>query len=216
MFLTRAADQVHVAFMPDTTWPIIEHPPDSSRSYQLGSGFDATSSNLTTRHQRFTRVRLPDPHLTPLTAPFPHRSPRSRHRSRSIWRFEASPRRAAPEGQTSISRKAPQKRQLPTKLPPSCSWHTLNSYDPRSDHNEWKRLLAEADVRDAACTTRGTRRDRPAPAWRAAASSYGDHGLVQLQGRQAVPGAPHLSSSPVPYEVDRRPSTALVHQHCHV
>jgi hypothetical protein len=41
-FLTKAADQVHVAFMPDTAWPIIEHPPDSSRNYQLGSGFDAT------------------------------------------------------------------------------------------------------------------------------------------------------------------------------
>ena len=52
--------------------------------------------------------------LPPLTTPFPHRSPRSRHRSRSMWRFEASPRRAAPKGQTSITRKAPQKRQLPT------------------------------------------------------------------------------------------------------
>ncbi len=33
-------------------------------------------------------------------APFPHRSPRSRHRFRSMWWFEASPRRAAPKGQT--------------------------------------------------------------------------------------------------------------------
>jgi hypothetical protein len=35
MFLTRAADQVPVAFMPDTAWPIIEHLPDSSRNHQL-------------------------------------------------------------------------------------------------------------------------------------------------------------------------------------
>ena len=32
---------------------------------------------------------------------FPHRSPRSRHRSRSMWRFEASPRRATSKGQPS-------------------------------------------------------------------------------------------------------------------
>src|SRR5215211_376565 len=32
-------------------------------------------NSITTRRQRFTFVRLPDPHLTPLTAPFPHRSP---------------------------------------------------------------------------------------------------------------------------------------------
>src|SRR5439155_17627305 len=39
------------------------------------SSSDVTCS-LTTPQQRFTCVRLPDPHLTPLTAPFPHRSPR--------------------------------------------------------------------------------------------------------------------------------------------
>lgn len=32
--------------------------------------------NVTTRQQRFGFTHLPDPHLTPLTAPFPHRSPR--------------------------------------------------------------------------------------------------------------------------------------------
>jgi hypothetical protein len=38
-------------------------------------GFD-TSSNVTTRQQRFGFTHLPGPHLTPLRAPFPHRSPR--------------------------------------------------------------------------------------------------------------------------------------------
>jgi hypothetical protein len=38
-------------------------------------GFDVALV-LTTRQQRFTCVRLPGPHLTPLTTPFPRRSPR--------------------------------------------------------------------------------------------------------------------------------------------
>jgi hypothetical protein len=39
-----------------------------------------SSISISTRHQRFTRVRLPDPHLTPSRAPFPHRSPREEYR----------------------------------------------------------------------------------------------------------------------------------------
>jgi hypothetical protein len=31
LFRTEAADQAHVAFMPDTAWPISGHPPGSSR-----------------------------------------------------------------------------------------------------------------------------------------------------------------------------------------
>src|SRR6185312_11613612 len=75
LFRTEAAVRTHVAYMPDTTWPIDGHPPGSSRSsghtpVLMSSGF------LSTRQQRFTCVRLPGPHLTPPTTPFPHRSPR--------------------------------------------------------------------------------------------------------------------------------------------
>src|SRR6266536_3486660 len=31
-FRARAADQAHVAYVPDTTWPVSGHPPDSSRA----------------------------------------------------------------------------------------------------------------------------------------------------------------------------------------
>src|SRR5512132_1250485 len=38
----EAADQAHVAFMPDTIWPVSGHPPDSSRAAGVRPGFDAT------------------------------------------------------------------------------------------------------------------------------------------------------------------------------
>jgi hypothetical protein len=33
LFRAEAADRAHVAYMPDTAWPINGHPPDSSQSY---------------------------------------------------------------------------------------------------------------------------------------------------------------------------------------
>jgi len=39
-----------------------------------GAEFLTPPTSLTTHHQWFTCVRLPVPHLTPLTTPFPHRS----------------------------------------------------------------------------------------------------------------------------------------------
>ena len=75
LFHAEAADRTHVAYMPDTTWPISGHPPGSSRS-SGHTPVSMSSVSFSTRQQRFTCVRLPDPHLTPLTTPFPHRSPR--------------------------------------------------------------------------------------------------------------------------------------------
>ncbi len=55
--------------------------------------FDTSTAN---------RLRSPSRSLPSASrALFPHRSPRSRHRSRSMWRFEASPRRATSKGQPS-------------------------------------------------------------------------------------------------------------------
>ena len=66
-FRAEAADQAHVAFMPDTVWPRSGHPPDSSRAAGVRPGFDATYL-VTTRQrrplQRGTAHRLPGPHLT--------------------------------------------------------------------------------------------------------------------------------------------------------
>ena len=53
---------------------------------------------LTTRQQRFACARLPDPHLTPLTTPFPRSLTTTVFSQRSTRRFEASPRRATPKG----------------------------------------------------------------------------------------------------------------------
>ena len=83
--------------MPDTTWPISGHPPGSSRDRE-NTPVLMSSNSISTRHQWFTHVRLLGPHLTPSRAPFPHRSPRRSSPQRSMRRFGASLRRAAPRG----------------------------------------------------------------------------------------------------------------------
>jgi hypothetical protein len=125
-FHAEAADRARVASMPDTAWPINGHPPDSSRDpkdtpvLMSSSPFDTS-----------TAIRLRSPSRSPpdtSPVPFPHRSPRSRHHSRSMWRFGASPRRAAPKGRQSfISCTAPLPQALPTSSPLPCSGHTLRA-----------------------------------------------------------------------------------------
>jgi hypothetical protein len=64
-FHADAAGQAHVASTPDTTWPVDGHPPDSSQEH-LNAPVLMSSEDF----RRSSSVRLPDPHLTPLTAPF--------------------------------------------------------------------------------------------------------------------------------------------------
>jgi hypothetical protein len=61
--------------MPDTEWPVNGTPAKLIPEKPQTSGSDVTYL-LTTRQQRITCVRLPDPHLTAHQPPFPHRSPR--------------------------------------------------------------------------------------------------------------------------------------------
>jgi len=61
--------------MPDTEWPVNGTPAKLIPEQPQTSGSDVTYL-LTTLQQRITCVRLPDPHLTALPPPFPHRSPR--------------------------------------------------------------------------------------------------------------------------------------------
>ena len=96
-FHAAAADRARVAFMPDTTWPVSGHPPDSSRR-QPETPVLMSCSIISTRPQRFTRVRLPGPHLTPHWAPCPHRSPPRPHGQRSMRWFGASPTQGDSEG----------------------------------------------------------------------------------------------------------------------
>lgn len=165
LFHAEAADRTHVACMPDTAWPINGHSPGSSRSSD-NTPVSMSSVSLSTRQQRFTYVRLPDPHLTPLTAPFPHRSPRRSSIQRSMRRFEASPRRAAPKGhETFIFRTAPFS-EAPLQ---SASFHVQDAIpgaSPRCHPNcayssaGWRRLTA------------GSRASRVSPATAKPAESW--------------------------------------------
>src|SRR5450756_1252239 len=64
-FHAAAADQARVAYMPDTTWPVNGSPPDSSQDRIHAPVSMSPTFRISTLHQRFTCVRLPDPHLTP-------------------------------------------------------------------------------------------------------------------------------------------------------
>ena len=99
VFHARAADQAHAASMPGTAWPVIGHPPGSSRSPRPGHGSDAISF-VTTRQQRFGFTHLPGPHLTPPGAVSTSLTT-TVFSQRSMWRFEAPSRKATPKGQPS-------------------------------------------------------------------------------------------------------------------
>ena len=78
-FRAKAADRTHVAYMPDTTWPVSGHPPGSSRAFLLRPGFDATLlSNDTSTAIPENEDCAPSSRSPPdaSRAPFPHRSPR--------------------------------------------------------------------------------------------------------------------------------------------
>src|SRR5215218_3250936 len=62
-FHAEAADQARVASMPGTTWPVGGLPPGSSQD-QMDTLVSIPPVTISTRQQRFTCARLPDPHLT--------------------------------------------------------------------------------------------------------------------------------------------------------
>ena len=100
-FRAEAADQAHVAFMPDTVWPRSGHPPDSSRAAGVRPGFDVTCLSVTTRQRRPLSEGLRTVFLVPtwrILCAFSTSLTTTVFSQRSRWRFEASPRRAAPKG----------------------------------------------------------------------------------------------------------------------
>ena len=106
LFHAEAADRTHVAYMPDTPWPINGHPPGSSRS-SGHTPVSMPSDHVSTRQQRFTCVRLPGPHLTPLTTPFPRRSPRQSSANAARGGLKPPPAGRLRRAKTFISRTAP-------------------------------------------------------------------------------------------------------------
>src|SRR4051812_2144640 len=69
-FRTRASRWSHAVFMPVAARPVGRLPPSFGAGQQLEPGFGDVPT-LSTRQQRFTRVRLTSAHLTGLIPPFP-------------------------------------------------------------------------------------------------------------------------------------------------
>jgi len=87
-FRTGAADQAHVASMPDTTWPVNGHPPGSSRDYPPAPV--SMPANLF-RHVNGYNARLPDPRLTREPGLLPHRSPRQSSANAAVGGLKPPP-----------------------------------------------------------------------------------------------------------------------------
>lgn len=101
MFHARAADQAHAASMPDTTWPVIGHPPGLAPAAR---DMATVSMPLHFCNDTSTAVRvhssswsLPDASW----APFPHRSPRRSSANAACGGLKPPPERATSKGQPS-------------------------------------------------------------------------------------------------------------------
>ncbi len=120
-FRASAADQAHVASVPDTAWPVHGTPARLIPEQPQTSGSDVTYL-LTTRQQRFTCVRLPSPYLTALPPPFPHRSPRRSLTNAACGGLAPSPAGRHRRCQHSfITRTAPHQETPPTQSLPQRS-----------------------------------------------------------------------------------------------
>jgi hypothetical protein len=101
----KSPSQAGATSMPDTAWPVSRTPARLIPGYHHDPGFDVVYS-LSTRQRWFTHVRLLGSHLTHSRRAFSATLTTPALNRRSLRWFEASPCRATPEGQTSISRTA--------------------------------------------------------------------------------------------------------------
>src|SRR6202022_1767414 len=92
----------HAAFMPDADWAVSRHRPTLSRSVQ-SPRFRHRFKLFTTRHQRFTRVRLFESHLPGLSPTFPATLTTRALYPRSLWWFETCSCKPASRGRPSSS-----------------------------------------------------------------------------------------------------------------
>ena len=118
--------RARAAFMPVATWAGNRLPPDLVPSQRLELGFDDVPM-LSTLHQRFTRVRLPESHLMESQLHlFQDRSPPQPLCRSSIWWFGTCPCRPIPRGLPSslVQHGASGCHQRPPLAP---SWRTVIS-----------------------------------------------------------------------------------------
>jgi hypothetical protein len=164
-FRARAADQAHAAFTPGTTWPVIGHPPGSSRENSQTPAFDATSILLTTPQQRTPAPGHPGQTLSGTSswsppdassAPSPRSLTTTVFSQRSTGWFSAFPRRTTLEGQqASISSTAPPMNDVSYTTPPSAFVTHGCRINPRRNH--W--IASKAGLRKR--PSRSSRAGRP-------------------------------------------------------
>ena len=116
-FRARAADQAHAAFTPGTTWPVIGHPPGSSRENSQTPRFRCHLDFPNDASTAHARPENPGPDASGTSswsppdassAPSPRSLTTTVFSQRSTGWFSALPRRTTPEGQqASISSTAP-------------------------------------------------------------------------------------------------------------
>ena len=122
-FHAEAADRTRAASMPDTAWPVNGLPPGSSRIHltdpvlMSAACFDTSSA-----------VRSRSPSRSPpdaFSCAFSPTLTTTVFSQRSLRRFDITPRRATPKGQTFISCTAPHPARSPTPQPHlQRSWRT--------------------------------------------------------------------------------------------
>src|ERR1700759_4681563 len=93
--------------MPDAGWAVSRYRPTLARGIEIRIPVSTSVEYVTTRHQRFTRVRLLKTHLTESLPPFPATLTTRALYPRSLWRFEACPCRPTSGGPSPISGKVP-------------------------------------------------------------------------------------------------------------
>ena len=93
----KRLDQGHATFMPDAIWTVSRPPSRLIPGHPVFPGFDIIHS-LSTRHQRFTRVRLLGPHLTRVSLPFPSTLTTRALYPRSLRRFGTCSCKPIPRG----------------------------------------------------------------------------------------------------------------------
>src|SRR3974390_828278 len=84
--------------MPDAGWVVSRHRPTLSHGIEVQIPVSTSIEYVTTRHQRFTGVRLLKTHLTEQLPPFPATLTTRALYLRSLWRLEPCPCRPTSGG----------------------------------------------------------------------------------------------------------------------